>query len=154
MAANGNGPNKAIPIGMGLVIGILTLGVAGVAILSQSSNAQVLLLQEQQRIEKETRANSFFALESRLERIEGRSVFGLDALDIKLQQEIRLLNDTIEQEIIALDESLQREIAVTDLANEDLKFFEHNARVQIADFEARFRVLEARWEDLVRSGVP
>ena len=145
--ATPNGPNNNRGFGVSGIVSILVavvvIGISGFAIVSQNNNAQVLLLQEQQRIEKENRINQLRDFQERLERIEARSVLAAKVLDDKLQLEAVRSNITIRQSIQDLDTVLQREIQFTKEAIGTDIIIARQLAVQATDFEARLRVLES-----------
>jgi len=145
---NSNGGRNLVII-VTLMIAFLGVGAAVVSTMTGSNNAQVLLLQEQQRIEKEARTDQAVQLqrqldrlEERLERIEERSVAATADLDIVLQREIELVNATIIQRINDLDAALQKELAATQRGQDEDNIRERTDAVRLGDFEARLRVLE------------
>ncbi len=123
-------------------VAILAVAIAVFAMLGESGNAQILLLQEQQRIEKENRTSQILELRQRLERIEARSVTAIQELDVKLQQEITLVNAAILESIRNLDDVLQREVQVTKDGQAEDNIRERVDATKFVDFEARLRVLE------------
>lgn len=153
---NGSNGGRNLFVIITIIVAFLGVGAAIVSTMTGSNNAQVLLLQEQQRIEKENRTNQatqlenqLFQLQQRLERIENRSVAASADLDGKLQLEIQLVNATILESIRALDLTLQREIKVTRDGQDEDNIRERSDAARFVDFEARLRVIE-RLMDIVR----
>ncbi len=137
-----NGRNGNLISFVTIGIAILAIGMAVFTMVGESSNAQILLLQDQQETEKETRVNALIQLRERLERIERRSVDADAALDTALQREIGLVIAEVIQRINDLDDALQKEFGGTLTAQAEDNIRERSDAEKHTNFEARLRVLE------------
>lgn len=142
--------NRNLFVVITIMVAFLGVGAAIVSTMTGSNNAQVLLLQEQQRTEKENRESALTQLRQRLERIEGRSVAESEKLDLKLQKEFELSDETLEGRLDDLNKALQDEFGGTLTAQAEDNIRERSDADKHTNFEARLSVLEAAAKTVVR----